>query len=107
MPPKSARKGREEIKMLRRKGYAALAGAIGLLAGGLTLDALEFCARLAAPDGEGTALYLLGGLVEINDRIPYAAAGPYLAGLCTAAVLLAAAAVGLAGRAAKSPQNQE
>lgn len=42
----------------------------------------------------GTALYVFGGLFEINDRIPYSAASDYFWGLCAAVavcVLLTAA----------------
>ena len=35
-------------------------------------------------DGAGTALYLFGGLFEVNDRIPYSAAPDYFWGLCAA-----------------------
>ena len=35
-------------------------------------------------DHAGTALYVFGGLFEINDRIPYSAAPSYFWGLCAA-----------------------
>ena len=38
-------------------------------------------------DGAGTALYLFGGLFEVNDRIPYSAAPDYFWGLCAAAAV--------------------
>ena len=56
--------------------------------------------RITGPDGafltdagSGIGLYLLGGLLEINDHLPYRDAPPYLFALCAVTVLLALAAV--------------
>ena len=54
---------------------------------------------ITGPDGAfltgdgGIGLYLLGGLLEINDHLPYRDAPPYLFALCAVTVLLALAAV--------------
>ena len=63
----------------------------GILAGISVLffgDILSFFPQaFGQRDGAGTALYLFGGLFEVNDRIPYSAAPDYFWGLCAAAAV--------------------
>lgn len=53
----------------------------------LIIDTWGFWYRLSNPDGGGTALYLFG-FYEVNDRIPFAQATPYLIGLILASIVL-------------------
>ena len=44
----------------------------------LTKDTADFFNRITHIDGAGTGLYLLQGMIEVNDRIPYSSANDYL-----------------------------
>ena len=44
----------------------------------LTKDTVDFFNRIAHIDGAGTGLYLLLGIIEVNDCIPYSSANDYL-----------------------------
>ena len=56
----------------------------------LALDTCSLYGRITAPDGSfltgsagGIGLYLFGGLLEIQDHLPYLFAPWYFFGLCT------------------------
>ena len=44
----------------------------------LTNDTADFYYSITHIDGAGTGLYLLLGIIEVNDRIPYSNAYDYL-----------------------------
>ena len=73
---------------------------LSVLAVYLAFASASLYGRITGPDGafltdagSGIGLYLLGGLLEINDHLPYRDAPPYLFALCAVTVLLALAAV--------------
>ena len=71
------------------KKWYTISGILAVISLILLGDTLSFLPRAfpGQADGAGTALYLFGGLIEINDRIPYNAAPNYSWGLCAAAAI--------------------
>lgn len=66
----------------------------------LALDTCCLYARITAPDGTfltgtagGIGLYLFGGLVEVQEHLPYQYAPLYFFGLCAVTATAALAAV--------------
>ena len=68
--------------------WYALPGVLVVISALFFEDILSFFPQaFGQQDGAGTALYLSGGLFEVNDRIHYSAAADYFWGLCAAAVV--------------------
>ena len=62
---------------------------LSLLTVYLAFESASLYSRITGPDGafltdadSGIGLYLFGGLLEINDHLPYRDAPPYLFALC-------------------------
>ena len=72
---------------------------LSVLAVYLAFETFLMYSRITGPDGAfltgdgGIGLYLFGGLLEINDHLPYRDAPPYLFALCAVTALLTLAAV--------------
>ncbi len=73
---------------------------LSLLAVYLAFESASLYSRITGPDGafltdadSGIGLYLFGGLLEINDHLPYRDAPLYFFVLCAVTALLALAAV--------------
>ena len=73
---------------------------LSVLAVYLAFETFLMYSRITGPDGafltdadSGIGLYLFGGLLEINDHLPYRDAPPYLFALCAVTALLTLAAV--------------
>ena len=72
---------------------------LSLLAVYLAFESASLYSRITGPDGAfltgdgGIGLYLFGGLLEINDHLPYRDAPLYFFVLCAVTALLALAAV--------------
>ena len=70
------------------KKWYAVPGILAVISVLFFGDILSFVPQaFGQRDGAGTALYLFGGLFEVNDRIPYSAAPDYFWGLCAAAAV--------------------
>lgn len=72
---------------------------LSVLAVYLAFETFLMYSRITGPDGAfltgdgGIGLYLFGGLLEINDHLPYRDAPLYFFVLCAVTALLALAAV--------------
>ena len=72
---------------------------LSVLAVYLAFESASLYSRITGPDGAfligdgGIGLYLFGGLLEINDHLPYRDAPLYFFVLCAVTALLALAAV--------------
>ena len=72
---------------------------LSVLAVYLAFETFLMYSRITGPDGAfltgdgGIGLYLFGGLLEINDHLPYRDAPLYFFALCAVTALLALAAV--------------